>query len=67
MNMPQLIPTNKVTAGALAGALTAVIMWLLSIKAVVAPPGIESAITVIVTFLVGYFVPNHPDNTGVPE
>lgn len=62
-----MTPTNKVTAGALAGALTAVIMWGLSTKGIVAPPGIESAITVIVTFVVSYFVPNGPDNTGVPQ
>lgn len=61
------MPTNKVTVSAFAGALAALVMWGLSIKGVTAPPGIESAITVVIMFAVGYLVPNHPDNTGVPE
>jgi hypothetical protein len=62
-----MMPTNKVTVSTFAGAFAAVLMWGLSLKGIQAPPGIESAITVIIMFVVGYVVPNHPDNTGVPE
>lgn len=51
------LPTRKVTAGVLAGSLSTIVMWVLSANGIVAPPGIESAITTIFSFLVAYVVP----------
>jgi|JI10StandDraft_1071094.scaffolds.fasta_scaffold718381_3 hypothetical protein len=52
-----LAPKRKVTAGLLAGSLSTIVMWVLSANGITAPPGIESAITTIFSFLVAYIVP----------
>jgi hypothetical protein len=53
--------STKVTAGALAGAITTVAVWILNTWVLSAPdaiPGeIGAAITTILTFIVGYFIP----------
>jgi hypothetical protein len=51
-------PSRKVGASALAGALSVVVVWVFSDLADVEIPAmVASAITVILTFAVGYFVP----------
>ena len=56
-------PTRKVGAGALAGALSIILVWALNSFAFTDPNGmkitgeIASALTTIMTFVTGYFVP----------
>lgn len=52
-------PTNKVTAGALAGALSVILVYVLNTY-VLTPPlsgEVASALTVLLTFVTGYLVP----------
>lgn len=52
------ILNRKVSAGALAGALSVVVVWVLGEYAEVEiPPEVASAITTVFTFIVAYFVP----------
>ncbi len=58
------MPTNKVFAGAAAGALAAIIAW--AVKAfghTDVPPDIAIAITTLITFGVQYAVPDSPSTT----
>jgi hypothetical protein len=54
------LPSRKVGAGALAGALSVVLVWALNNLVLTGPTKITgevaSAITTILTFAVGYFV-----------
>lgn len=51
------MPTRKVGAGALAGALSFLVVWALNNYGGVNLPGEGgSAITTIITFITGYFV-----------
>ena len=71
---PSAAPTRKVTAGGLAGALTVILIWVLSAGFKVnIPPEVASAITVVFSFIVSYFVPPAasdvvvaPATAGVP-
>jgi len=50
-------PDRKVSAGALAGALSVIIVWLISYFAnVEIPPEVASAFTVVLTFGTAYVV-----------
>ena len=52
-------PDRKITAGALAGAMTVIFAWILREFAQIQMPAeVSSAVTLIVYFLVGYIVPN---------
>jgi hypothetical protein len=50
--------TSKVAAGGLAGVIVAIITWILSLWNINVPGDIAAAITVVVSFIVGYNVPN---------
>ena len=53
-------PNRKVGAGAIAGAITVILVWTLNTFVTVQtpiPPEIASAITTVITFIVSYFVP----------
>ena len=50
-------PNRKVGVGALAGAATAILIWIIGMKGVAVPPEVAVAITVILTFGVSYFIP----------
>jgi hypothetical protein len=51
-------PAQKVTAGALAGAVTTIGIWLIKTFGHVEIPGeIGAAITTVLTFIVSYLVP----------
>lgn len=61
-----MMPNTKVAAGALAGALSVILVWLIPTvigadaegkPKVEIPAEIASAITTVLTFLVSYFVP----------
>jgi len=56
-------PAQKVTAGALAGAATAIGIWLIKTFGHIDIPGeIGAAITTILTFIVSYLVPPSEDD-----
>lgn len=63
-------PTRKVGASAIAGALTAILVFILNSFVFRDPNGVKitgeiaSALTTVLTFLVGYIVPDQEDNTG---
>jgi len=51
------IPTTKVGAGALAGAVTAILIWVVGEAASLDVPGaVGAAITTVLTFVASYFV-----------
>lgn len=51
-------PYTKVTAGALAGAISVVALWILeATTGVQVPAPVASAVTVILTFATSYIVP----------
>jgi hypothetical protein len=58
----QFLPTRKMTVSGLAGALSVVLVWLINTywppagKPV--PAEVASAMTTIISFVVGYFVPD---------
>jgi|GEM_PF-6747683 len=55
---PSAFPVRKVAAGGVAGAVTAIIVWILSAAFKIdIPPEIASAITVILSFAAGYLIP----------
>ncbi len=51
-----MTPTTKVTVGALAGAVTIILVWAVSLAGLDIPAGVASAITVLVTFAASYLV-----------
>lgn len=55
-----MLPSNKVSAGVLAGALTTILVWLVDeLAAVTVPPEVAAALTVLLSGLAGYIVPEH--------
>jgi hypothetical protein len=55
---PSAFPVRKVAAGGVAGAVTAIIVWILAAAFNVnIPPEIASAITVVLSFAAGYLIP----------
>jgi hypothetical protein len=51
-------PSTKVAAGAIAGAVTTIIIWVLKSYAHIDIPGdVGAAITTVLTFIVSYIVP----------
>jgi hypothetical protein len=55
---PSAFPVRKVAAGGVAGALTTIIVWILSVAFKIdIPPEIAAAITVVLSFAAGYFIP----------
>lgn len=50
-------PNTKVAAGGLAGGLSMLIIWGIGAAGVDVPAEVAAAITTLVTFAVGYFVP----------
>lgn len=46
--------------GALGGAVSIVIVWIISLSGIAVPPEVSSAFTVISTVLVTALVPNKP-------
>ncbi len=49
--------SSKVGIGAAAGALTAVLVWVVSLFGLLIPAEVAAAITVLITAIVGYAVP----------
>jgi hypothetical protein len=60
--MKTAAPSQKVFAGMLAGALSAVIVWALgAVWKVAVPPEIAQAFTVILTLIVSWYTPPSDD------
>jgi putative flippase GtrA len=59
MNQPTPLPTTKVTAGALAGALSIILVWTASSVGLEVPAEVAAAWTVILTALVQYVTPEN--------
>jgi hypothetical protein len=58
LRMNSSSPTTKVAAGAIAGAVTTIIIWLLKSYAHTEIPGdVGAAMAAILTFVVSYAVP----------
>ncbi len=55
--MQTLMPTRKVTGGALAGAVTTILIAVLSRSDISISNEVAVAITTLVTFLASYFIP----------
>ncbi len=51
-----MTPTTKVTVGALAGAVTIILVWAVSLAGLDIPAAVASAITVLITFAASYLV-----------
>ena len=51
------MPTNKVGAGALAGAASVLAVWIMGTQGISVPAEAASAITTIFTFIVSWLVP----------
>jgi di/tricarboxylate transporter len=52
------MPSTKVTAGVLAGAVTTVILWIVEASTSIDVPAlVAAAIVVVVTFVLQYFIP----------
>jgi Mg/Co/Ni transporter MgtE len=65
------IPTTKVISGGIAGAVSAIIVWILNAfnvlpDGVQIPGEIASALTTVVSFAVSYFVPPSQRDSIVP-
>ena len=59
VNQPSAAPTRKVTASAIAGALTVLIVFLIEeFTAYDVDETVSGAITILIATLAGYFVPN---------
>jgi hypothetical protein len=56
MSQPSTTPTSKVGAGGAAGAVTVVLVYILSKFHLDVPGEVGSAVTVILSFLASYFV-----------
>lgn len=56
------MPTRKVGAGALAGALATILVGVLGMNGVELPDGMEGAIVVFFTFITQYFVSDNPSS-----
>lgn len=51
------VPTRKVGAGALAGALSVIIVWVVSEAGMDVPAEISSAFTTVLTFVTSWLIP----------
>lgn len=58
INQPTVAPTNKIAAVGVSGALSIVIVYLLGQFGVEMPNEVASAITLLISALSGYIVPN---------
>lgn len=56
ISQPTTLPTTKVVVGGSAGAVTIVLVYILSLLGIVVPGEVGSAVTVIFSFLASYFV-----------
>jgi hypothetical protein len=61
-------PARKVAASSVGSALSVLAVWALAeFGGIEMPAGVESALVLLVTFLVGYYVPPSPHDQVEPE
>lgn len=68
LNKPTPVPTNKVIAGGVAGALVTIIVFVLNnyiFKDNKITPEISSAITVVITAIASYYTNPSSDQTTI--
>lgn len=53
-----MIPTRKVSVGAVAGAASGLIVWALTSSGKTVPPDVAVWITALVTAVLQYFIPD---------
>ncbi len=64
--LPVALPVNKVATSTIAGAVTAITVWLLnSYGGIQIPDGVENALIVLVTFAIGWLTPPGADEKVV--
>jgi hypothetical protein len=56
--LAKITPSRKTGSGALAGALSVVVVWGIGLTGISIPPEIASAFTVLCHFVVAWLVPN---------
>lgn len=56
MNQDSLAPTNKMAAVGATGALTTLLLYVVSFWGVKLPPEVAAAVTVLLSFAAGYLV-----------
>ncbi len=54
MNQPTSAPTQKMAAVGIAGSLTVIIVYLLSLAGIIIPEAVSAALTVVISFIAGY-------------
>jgi hypothetical protein len=54
MDQPSKVPTAKVAAASVAGAVTVLLVWIASLSGLDVPPEAASAFTTLTAFLAGY-------------
>lgn len=58
VEQPTSAPTNKVAAAGIGGALTSILVWIVSVTTKVeVPPEVAAAGATVVAFILGYLVP----------
>ncbi|RJQ79985.1 hypothetical protein D5S17_09450 [Pseudonocardiaceae bacterium YIM PH 21723] len=62
-----MTPTRKISASAIAGALTVLLVWALSGLDITVPAEVAAAITLLISFAVGYLVPERPTDPTEPN
>jgi putative flippase GtrA len=61
IDQPTAVPTRKVTAGTLAGALSVLLVWVLRLFSVEVPGEVGAAFATIIGFVTAYFVRDAPN------
>jgi hypothetical protein len=56
IDQPSAMPTNKVTAAALGGALAAIAAWIAASYGMDMPPGTEAAVATLIAAGLAYWV-----------
>jgi phosphoserine phosphatase len=56
IDQPSAMPTNKVSAAALGGALAAIVAWIVSTYGIDMPPGTEAAFATLIAAGLAYWV-----------
>jgi len=57
MKWQEVKPKPKVTGGVLAGALSVILVWVLSLMGVEVPGAVGAAIATVIGFVVAWLVP----------
>lgn len=69
LRVADLLPSvlhPKVATSGLAGALSTLVLWLLTLVGVSVPDPVSAAIVVLVSFLIGYLTPSGPRAVTTP-